>query len=425
MDYGEARALLDGLPRFLVKPGLSRVQRLLESLGSPERAFPAVHVTGTNGKGSVVAMLESILRAAGYRVGRYTSPDVEDFRDRITVQGRWISEEEFASLAEDLERPILSAADAPSQFEAITALGFGFFQRQSVDVAVVEVGLGGRFDATNVVRPELCVVTRVALDHTDLLGTTTAAIAWEKAGIAKRGIPLLLGAADAAVSRVVESVCAETAAPLRRVERVRCTARSAGSAGVAYGVAGADLPALVLLPLAGAYQRENLEIALEGVLLLRERGWTLTNDAVSAGLAAVRWPGRFEILRERPTIILDGAHNVDGAKALRRAVVAHEPRRARRILVLGVLKDKDAEGIVRVLGPHFAHLVLTASASPRALPPGELRAVVRRTGIDGVCYDPVDRAVSYAVQHARPTDTVVVAGSLTVVAEARRAMGGR
>jgi dihydrofolate synthase/folylpolyglutamate synthase len=215
MQYAASRALVDRLPRFEVKPGLERIVRLLSSLGHPERSFPAIHVTGTNGKGSVVAMLAAMLQCAGYRVGRYTSPDVVDFRDRICVNGGWISEAAFAAAVERMASELFASGDLPSQFEALTAVGFEHFRARSVDVAVVEVGLGGRFDATNVVAPILTVLTNVSLDHTALLGSTVAEIAWEKAGIAKPGVPMVIGKWCPNADAVVAAECSAVGAPLR------------------------------------------------------------------------------------------------------------------------------------------------------------------------------------------------------------------
>ncbi|MDD5219882.1 MAG: bifunctional folylpolyglutamate synthase/dihydrofolate synthase [Candidatus Bipolaricaulis sp.] len=420
MDYAEARVLLDRLPWLLVKPGLTRIRRLLEALGNPERSFPAVHVAGTNGKGSVVAMLDSVLRAAGYRTGRYTSPEVEDFRDRICVDGVWIREAELASGTARLADALFADPDVPSQFEAITAIAFDHFQRAAVDVAVVEVGLGGRFDATNVASPVLCVLTNVTLDHTAILGDTAEKIAWEKAGIAKPGVPLLAGRLAAAVAAVVRAECAAVGAPLVSGEEVVVSCGRRDLDRAEYAVQGAGLPAKVELGLVGGYQRENLQLVLRAVQLLRTAGFAIPSDVVDRGLAAARWPGRAEVVRRRPTVILEGAHNVAGAEQLAHDVARWAPDRDRRWLVLGVLADKDVGGIVQTLVPLFRRVVLCRSASPRALPVNELCARIGEHSVESTCYDSVKDAVRETVARAGPEDVVVVTGSLTVVAEARR-----
>lgn len=422
MEYAESRRLLDRLPRFEVKPGLTRIERLLASLGNPERSFPSVHVTGTNGKGSVVAMLASILQAAGYRAGRYTSPDVVDFRDRICVDGRWIPETAFAAVAARLA-PEFAAADVPSQFEALTAIAFEHFRASDIDVAVVEVGLGGRYDATNVVHSVLTVLTNVSLDHTALLGATEEAIAWEKAGIAKRGAPMLVGPLASGVQAVVRSECAATGALVRQADvAVRRLGRSESIA--TFAVDGVDLPREVRLPLLGLYQIENLRVALSAVRLLRDAGYSIPAEAVGDGLAKVAWPGRWEVLRQAPTVVLDGAHNPAAAAVAVETLLDWEPRRERRRLLLGILRDKDAAAIVATLAPHFPTVGVTASASPRALEVDTLADLVDRHGTRCIRYDSVEEGVREEVRRADPQDTLVVTGSLTVVAEARRSLGG-
>ena len=426
MDYVASRALLDRLPRFEVKPGLERIGRLLSVLGHPERSFPAIHVTGTNGKGSVVAMLAAILQCAGYRVGRYTSPDLVDFRDRICVNGEWISETAFATAVERMVPELFASGDLPSQFEALTAAGFEHFRVRFVDIAVVEVGLGGRFDATNIVAPVLTVLTNVSLDHTALLGSTVAEIAWEKAGIAKPSIPMLIGELHPSAEAVVTAECSAVGAPLRRTAvRVEREASASPASASSYLVEGDDLlPRLVELPLLGVYQLDNLRLALTCVLLLRERGWCIPLDAVAAGLASVRWPGRWEVMREKPTVLLDGAHNVAAASIVAQGMVEWEPDREHRALLLGVLRDKDVAGIVGALAPHFDRIGVVASSSPRALDSDELALYVEKHVERCIRYDSVEEGVRDLVRGADPRDTILVTGSLTVVAEARRALGG-
>lgn len=421
MEYDASRRLLDRLPRFDVKPGLERVDRLLACLGHPERSFPAVHVTGTNGKGSVVAMLESILRAAGWRVGRYTSPDLVDFLDRICVDGEWMERGAFADVVATLAPEFDASPDVPSQFEALTAVACEHFRRSEVDLAVVEVGLGGRYDATNVVTPVVTVLTNVALDHTALLGTTEAEIAWEKVGIAKPGVPMVVGALSGEVAAVVERECAAVGAPL---VRAGADVERRGRAGrfALYAVRGEDLPPEIKLPLLGAYQLDNLRRALDAVAALRERGWRISADAVADGLASVEWPGRWEVVQSAPTVILDGAHNPAGADAVARAIESWEPDRTRRVLLLGILADKDVVGVVAALVPHFDRIAVTASRSPRALSATSLADRVSEAVGRPIRYDSVEEGVCDLLTRADPRDTILVTGSLTVVAEARRTL---
>lgn len=424
MDYAEARALLDRLPRFEVKPGLERVARLLDHLGRPERAYPAIHVAGTNGKGSVAAMLDAVLRCAGHRVGRFTSPEVLDFRDRVVIDGQWLSEAGWASGIERMADVMSEPSDPPAQFEAITALALDAFARAGVDLAVVEVGLGGRFDATNLVKPILSILTNVSLDHTAILGDSIERIAWEKAGIAKPGVPLLVGQLTTSVLAVVERECADAGAELIVQDDVHVSPLSTSGAAAQYRVDAAGLPELVDLPLLGGYQRENLTIVLRAIQLLRERGLRVSPSAVAEGLRTVSWPGRFEIVRRSPTVILEGAHNLAGAMALAADVERRLPDLTRRNLLFGVLADKDVAGMLATLAPRFSHVLVTQSTSPRALPVETLARLVDELGVPFTCYDSVESALAAGLASASSDDVLIVAGSLTVVAEARRFLEG-
>jgi len=423
MTYEQARARLAVLPTLEVKPGLERIRRLIDRLGSPQAVYPVVHVAGTNGKGSVVAMVDSVLRRTGLRTGRYTSPELVDFRDRIAVDGEWIGEETFADIVETMSAS-LDGDDAPTLFEALTAMAFEYFRRRRVDIAVVEVGLGGRFDATNVVRPCVTALTTVSLDHTALLGTTVERIAWEKAGIAKRGVPLILGSLPSKAEAVVRQVAREVSAPVRScdVEPVRT---AVDWAGATFRVEAADFPLRIELPLLGAWQTENLRVALCIVRELRSSGFAIPQQAIVDGLNGVRWPGRLETVHESPRVLLDGAHNVAGAAGLADEVCRLVPERARRALLFGVLRDKDAAGMLAALAPAFPSVTLCASQSPRALPAEALATVARAVGIRHRTTDSVTRGVRDALATLPPEDVLVVAGSLTVIAEARRTLTER
>jgi dihydrofolate synthase/folylpolyglutamate synthase len=422
VDYVEARRLLDRLPRLEVKPGLERIRRLVSFLDHPERAFQSVHVAGTNGKGSVVAMLASVLERAGYRVGRYTSPELVDYRDRFCVNGEWISEASFAARVERLSPILFSDPDVPSQFEAITAIAFDQFRAERIDVGVIEVGLGGRFDATNVIESALAILTTVDLDHTALLGESLEEIAWEKAGIARRGIPLLIGDLPEVAARVVRAECERVGA--RCVAADLRLSRDGDDGKLArYTVLESDLPRRLCLPLLGGYQLDNLRVVLGAVRALREIGLEISSSAVEKGLLGVRWPGRFEIVRLSPTVVLEGAHNVAGARALAKDIARLAPDRAKRLLLFGVLSDKDVDGMLDVLLPAFSLVAATQSVSPRAVPSRDLAARMERHSFGVPCYDSVEEGIRELLGGADLDDVLVVTGSLTVVAEARRALG--
>jgi len=427
MEYAEARRVLGSLPSLEVKPGLDRIERLLSALGHPERAFPAIHIAGTNGKGSVAAMLASILRAAGHRVGRYTSPDLEDFRDRIAVDGQWIGEDDLARGVDSLLPLLSSGRDQPTQFEALTAVAFDHFAARHVDLAVVEVGLGGRFDATNVVRPLLSLLTNVGRDHLHLLGPTLADVAWEKVGIAKPGVPLLVGDLVPEAERVVAAVCAGLGAEPLRSDSVTVGRVARDWEKAVYDVRGEGLPDRVVIPLLGGYQAANLRLALSALQVLRRRGLRLPDEAILSGLASVRWPGRFEVVAREPAIVLDGAHNLPGALALADEVRDWFPDREARHLLFGALADKEVGPMMDALFPLFPRVTLTRSRSPRALPVGDLLAACPRVDPPPASSGSVEEGLALARWALRSQDALVVTGSLTVVAEARAVLvgGGR
>ncbi len=420
MDYPEARSLLKSLPAR-VKPGLDRINRLLDALDHPERTFPAVHVAGTNGKGSVVAMLSAVLSAAGYRVGRFTSPDLLDFRDRIEVNGNWIPKDCLAIGVERLHPLISSGNDLPTEFEVLTALAFSHFADEMVDIAVVEVGLGGRYDATNVVRSILSVLTNVGRDHTELLGTRLEEIAWEKAGIAKPGVPLLVGTIPPEAVPVVEEVAHNAGAQIAQVD-IAVEEVSRDLTGAVYRIFGCDMPDEIAISLVGGYERENLRLALAAISRLRNMGWEISDAAIRTGLEKVFWPGRFEVVGKAPLIVLDGAHNPPGARALARDIECLFPNKDRCTLLFGILRDKEIDAVCDTLFPSFSRIVLTQSRSLRAVPAEDLLPFARKHGVEASVTGSVEAGLGEAQGGLNPDGALLVTGSLTVVKEARRSL---
>jgi len=420
MNYAEARQFLDRFPRFEVKPGLRRIQALVEALDHPHLAYPTIHVGGTNGKGSVVAMLDSVLRCAGFRVGRFTSPELIDFRDRIAVNGDWISEDEFAQVVTRMAPFVAALEEAPSQFEIITVVAFDHLACAGIDIGVIEVGLGGRFDATNVVRPELAVLTSVALDHQAILGDTVEAIAWEKAGIATANTPLLVGDLPASVSKVVSAECDRVGAILAAVSGIDVTRRTRDWETAVYQVRGAGDICEIVLPLIGSAQEGNLRLVLGAIRELRLRGFEISDEAIVQGLRSVQWPGRLEVVRTQPRIVLDGAHNPAAIRALVADVVDLVPNPKHRSLLYGTLLDKDVDTSLAILGDVFPGIGVCASQSPRALPVDRLSEQAGEYFQNIVRYHSVVDGIGAWLSHAGAEDVLVVSGSLTVVAEARR-----
>ncbi len=401
-------AYLDSLKGRGIRPGLGPVRRLLERLGSPQEQGKSILVGGTNGKGSIAATLAAILPAAGYRVGLYTSPHLVDFRERIRVDGVMIPEKTLRELIGRVRR---ADREGVTYFEFATALAFVHFARCRVDVAVLEVGMGGRLDATNVVMPELSIISNIAMDHSEYLGGRLEDVAREKAGIIRRGGICITAARQAPVLAVIDRACKEKKARLLRVGReIRIRARSEGTFD--FRSPSLELTDLALA-LKGPHQRENAACALGALGVLRSKGLEFGDMAVRIGLAAVRWKGRMEVVAERPTILLDGAHNPAGAVALRKALGEFKYRRL--ILVLGILADKDYRAMVRRLVPFADRLIVTRPPDERALDPNVLAVEAMRWNRRVEVLANPRQAVARARAVARAADLICIAGSLYLV----------
>ena len=414
MTYRETLAYLKALNPMGIRLGLDPVRSLLERLGNPQDRCPAVLIAGTNGKGSVAAMTASLLTVAGFRTGLYTSPDLIDFRERIRIDGRMIRREETAACAEEVKGGV---REIVSYFEFLTAMAFLHFQRRKVDIAVLEVGMGGRLDATNVVVPLVSIITNISLEHREYLGNTLGKIAREKGGIIQAGGVCLTAARQKPVIGILEAICRERGARLFRVgKEIRTTIHRDGT--FSYQGVGRRHEGL-LCPLAGKHQISNAALALGAVELIEDAGFRVEEAAVSAGLKQVRWEGRLEILQRSPMLLVDGAHNPAGVATLRRALQNDFPHR-RLILLFGVLGDKDYRAMARRLFPLADRVILTRPHSDRALPPDALRplAVKFHRDID-VVEDPGD-ALRHALSLAGEEDLVCAAGSLYLVGEIKK-----
>jgi len=404
---------------------LSRVERLLAALGNPHRAYPVVHIAGTKGKGSTAALIESALRVAGYRTGFYTSPHLHTFRERIRVAGALIAREEVVSLVQEL-RPLVEQIPGLTTFEAITAMAFIHFARQEVELLVAEVGLGGRLDATNVLEPEVAVITSLSLDHTYLLGDTLSQIAREKAGIIKPGVPVVTAPQRPEALRVIEEVCRLNASPLIEVGRDWSWQAGpfdlSGQSFVAQqqGEDGRGLSGDYWLPLLGRHQLENGVTALATLQVLRERGFDLPAAAVQEGLRCTEWPGRMEIISSDPLVVADCAHNPYSTQNLRDALEEWFPGR-RWVLVFGASADKDAGGMLQVLLPISDYIIVARSEHPRAAAPIELADQVAAVGGGAEVAVSVPRALRRALTMMKPGVGLLFTGSVFLVAEAREA----
>jgi len=408
---------------------LTRVEQLLDGLGDPHRAYPSVHIAGTKGKGSTAAMVESALRAAGYRTGLYTSPHLHTFRERIRVGGELISREEVVALVEEIQ-PLVARVPGVTTFEAITAMAFAYFARQGVQMLVAEVGLGGRLDATNVLLPEVAVITSLSLDHTYILGETLPEIAHEKAGIIKPKVPVVSAPQRAEAIHVIEEVSRERDAPLIEVGRdwtwdpgpFDLDGQSFTTRRVKGG--GDALAGDYWIPLLGRHQLENGTTALAALQVLRERGFDLPRRAVEKGLHDVEWPGRMEVLGQNPLAVADCAHNPYSARVLRAALEEWFPN-TRWVLVFGASADKDIAGMLRALLPITDYLIVTRSEHPRAAAPIELADIAASVGGGAEVAVNVPRALQRALVAMEPGSGILFTGSIFLVAEAREAWAER
>jgi dihydrofolate synthase/folylpolyglutamate synthase len=414
MTYRETLAYLKSLNPFGIRLGLDPVRSLLERLGNPQESCPAVLIAGTNGKGSVAAMAASLLTAAGFRTGLYTSPDLIDVRERIRIDGRMISREDMAACAEEVRSRI---REEVSYFEFLTAMAFLHIQRRKADIAVLEVGMGGRLDATNVVIPLVSVITNISLEHREYLGNTLGKIAREKGGIIKEGGICLTAARQKPVIGTLEAICRERGARLFRVgKEIRTTIHSDGT--FSYQGVGRRHERL-LCPLAGKHQISNAALALGVMDLIEDAGFRVEEAAVSGGLKQAQWEGRLEILQRSPMLLVDGAHNPAGVATLCRALQNDFPHR-RLILLFGVLGDKDYRTMAKRLFPLADRVILTRPSSERALSPEELRlAAGRFHGDIEVVENPGD-ALRYSLSLAGEGDLVCAAGSLYLVGEVKK-----
>lgn len=407
--------------RFGVRPGLGTMRALCAALGNPERELAAIHVAGTNGKGSVTAICEAALRTMGLRVGRYTSPHLVRVNERFVLDGREATDEELAGALDEVEAACARAGVEPTFFEALTACAFVLFRRAGIRLAVLEVGMGGRWDATNVIEaPLVSVVTHVALDHCAVLGETLEAIAGEKAGIVKPGRPVVVGAMDARARAVIARRAAEVGAPLHDAAeeiRVEVSRRTIHGQTLRCASPARDYPA-ALTRLAGSFQAENAATALCALERLGEAGLEVPPKAFAEGLRTVSWPGRCQLIAEDPPTFLDGGHNPDALRALRLALQSMHVRR-RVALVCGFCADKAVGEALREIAPLVSAAWAAPLANERGLAPEALAealrgAGVRQTHAAGSVAEGLEGATAWAQENQ---GTVVVCGSLFLVGE--------
>ncbi len=397
---------------------LDRMQALLEKLGNPHLAYPVIHVTGTKGKGSVCALCASALQTGGHKTGLYTSPHLLDYCERIQIDGKPISHDELSDLVDEI-KPVVASIPKLTTFEITTALGFLYFARQGCTTAVIEVGLGGRLDATNVVRPKVAVITSISYDHTAVLGDTLTLIAGEKAGIIKEGIPVVSAPQQREALTVLKKVAAQRLAPFTLVGREVTVAPLLRSLSVqTFQVRSKKIAALTLsMPLLGAHQVDNAATAF-AALEAAELG--LSYSDIQNGFYRVKWPARFEVARQEPPVIFDSAHNRDSFARLRQTLDEYFPARP-VYLVFGVSEDKMLRDMLEEIRPRTTRLIATRADHPRALEAEKIVEMAAQAGVESEAATPVEAALARALELAGSTGIVLSAGSLFVTAEVMRA----
>ncbi|AOY58026.1 bifunctional folylpolyglutamate synthase/dihydrofolate synthase [Desulfococcus multivorans] len=413
--YSACLKTMFGLRRFGIKLGLETIQDILTALGNPQDRYKVIHVAGTNGKGSVASALANILTTAGYKAGLYTSPHLVRFNERISIDGRPIADEDVVRAYKRV-REVHKGDRQPTFFEFTTAMAFYEFGRQNVDWAVVETGMGGRLDATNVVRPELSIITNISIEHPEYLGETIPQIAAEKAGIIKTGIPVVTGVDQAEAVVVITQAAAAKEAPLYRLNVDFHVEPEVGGEFTHVGIDNTWRH--MRTGLAGRYQLDNAAMVLAGCELLARRHPRLSRETVREGLGRNRWPGRLEIVSTAPFVIIDGAHNLAAARNL--ATFLREELRTRDLtLVVGILADKPYKEMLQELVPLCRKIILTTPRIHRALPVETLHEYVRTLTSDITVIPDVGEAVKHAMSNAADNDAVCIAGSLYVVGEAK------
>jgi len=399
------------------KKDLTNTLRLCEELGNPQQQFKSIHIAGTNGKGSTSHMLAAILQTAGYRTGLYTSPHLKDFRERIKVNGQWC-EEEFVTDFTQRIQPLINEIE-PSFFEITVAMAFDYFAKQKVDIAVIEVGLGGRFDSTNIIIPELSIITNIGWDHMNILGDTLEKIAFEKAGIIKKGIPVVIGEVINESKNVFENLAAGSQISYAEEKRyVAGWQYEHHELSVEVVDKTNDSHHTYQLDIPGIYQTKNLLTVLEAAHQLQLQGWNTGIDIVQKALPHVKrltgLHGRWEVIHHNPTVILDVGHNVDGMAQLTKQIELSDYHHLH--IVIGMVKDKEIDAVLQLL-PKHATYYFTQAQIPRALDANSLQLTAKSLQLHGNTFDNVNSALQNAISHSHKDDMILVCGSVFLVGE--------
>lgn len=415
MTYDEAIKYIHGVSNFFCKPGLERIRELCDRLDNPQNKLKFIHVAGTNGKGSFCAMTDSVLRQAGYKVGLYTSPFVREFNERMRVNGQNIPNNTLARITELVRAIAQTMSDKPTEFELITAIGFMYFLEEKCDIVILEVGMGGRLDATNIIgKPELAVITGIALDHTAFLGDSTEKIAYEKAGIIKENSVVVWGGDDPTAEAVIEAECVKKQSLLYKTDYSKLKIKSYALNKTVFDYKNrTDLE----ISLLGSYQPKNASIVLDALDKLSDIGLHVKEEDIRQGLFSARWPARFEIINTDPLVIFDGAHNAQGIEVATNSVKKYFSDE-RVIVVSGVLRDKEYEKIADNISTIASEIYTISPDNPRALPAEEYANCFKARNISALPCQSIHEAISLAMTRAKKENKAVLClGSLYTYGE--------
>ncbi len=411
------------LGRFGIKLELDTILNILKFLNSPQKNYHIVHVAGTNGKGSTATYIASILQKAGFKTGLYTSPHLSQFNERISIDSQMISNDQIVRAYQAVDSVDIGKRKA-TFFEIATAMGFYHFSQENVDWAVIETGMGGRFDATNVAIPKISVITNLSLEHTDYLGNTIKALAWEKGGIIKQNIPVITGVSQSSGLKVLHEIAKEKSADLYQYKKDFSARKDPKQPTYTYTGLNQKFDQLTK-PLPGDHQKENLSLALAACELIfkkfksSDKRYNLNTDIIKKGLSISKWPGRLEHIMQDPLVIIDGAHNLQAAKVLGK-YLSTRTKDKKLTLVLGILDDKPHEKMLKCLVPLAQNIIVTKATIDRSLDPNILKKAIQKiTKTPVKVVETVTEAVTYALNISSPDDAVCIAGSLYVAGEAR------
>ncbi|MGK0468445.1 bifunctional folylpolyglutamate synthase/dihydrofolate synthase [Clostridium sp.] len=426
MNYDESIAYIKNTAKFGSKLGLERTCKILEILGDPHKKIKCIHIAGTNGKGSTTAMVANILVSAGYKTGLYTSPFIEEFEERIQINNRNISKVDLGLIITQVSKAVEKVVELgysnPTEFEIITCAGFLYFFQEKIDFAIVEVGLGGRLDSTNVITPILSVITSISLDHTQILGDTLDKIAYEKAGIIKEGIPVIMYPQKKQSEEVIEKTCMERNCKLIKVpinSALHLEKENSEAITQKIEIKTTNNDYIIDLALLGKHQILNCDLAVHTIEELIVQGITINKDNILTGLATVKWPARLEVMNKKPLVVIDGAHNIDGIKNLTESIDIYFNYN-KIILILGILTDKQVEEMIRTIVPKVSRVITVTPHSERAELSEDLKVQVEKYTINCESIENYEKAYKKALSYCEEDDLLLVAGSLYMAGDMRK-----